>query len=395
MLFNLATVGLLPFALGAPLLEQRDGQTIPGKYLVVLKPGSVASRSPGILSNLANGAIANVHQDHTYSVGDFKGFAASLTDVQVEALKADSQVAYLEADGIAHTQVVSKKSTITQADAPWGLGRLSHRSKGTGTYLYDSSAGAGTCTYIIDSGVYAAHPEFEGRALLVKSYTGVNADDNGHGTHVAGTIGSKTFGVAKKTKIYAIKALDSGGSGSWSTIIAAIETVVTDSKSRSCPNGVVINMSLGGSKIQSVNDAVAAAVDEGLFFAVAAGNDGDNFSAYSPASEPKAFAVGASDIKDALAPFSNYGSTLGVIAPGVDVNSTWNDGAFNVISGTSMATPHVVGLAAYILGLSGPIGPAALKTQIQSLSTTGAIKLSTGASRARTPNKLAFNGISS
>jgi subtilisin family serine protease len=213
-----------------------------------------------------------------------------------------------------------------EASATWGLTRISHRKLGSAEYDYDSSAGAGACAYIIDTGVYAAHPELEGRAKLIKSYTGVNKDDNGHGTHVAGTIGSKTYGVAKKVNIYAIKVLDAGGSGAWSDIVDAIQYAVTDSKSRSCPNGIVVNMSLGGGKTQSVNDAVAAAVDAGLFFAVAAGNDGDDFSTTSPASEPKAFAVGASDNTDALASFSNYGKTLGVIAPGVDILSIWNDG---------------------------------------------------------------------
>jgi subtilisin family serine protease len=215
---------------------------------------------------------------------------------------------------------------VADAGVTWGLSRISHHKLGSTEYGYDASAGAGTCAYIIDTGVDAAHPELEGRATQIKSYTGVDSDDNGHGTHVAGTIGSKTYGVAKKTNIYAVKVLDAGGSGAWSDIVDGIQFVVTDSKSRSCPNGIVVNMSLGGGKTQSVNDAVAAAVDAGLFFAVAAGNDGADFSTTSPASEPKAFAVGASDNTDTLADFSNYGKTLGVIAPGVDILSIWNDG---------------------------------------------------------------------
>jgi subtilisin family serine protease len=182
------------------------------------------------------------------------------------------------------------------------------------------------CAYIIDTGVYAAHPDFQGRAQQIKSYTGVNSDDNGHGTHVAGTIGSKTYGVAKNVQIYAIKALNSGGSGSWSDIIAAIQYATSDSKTRSCPNGVVVNMSLGGPFTQAGNDAVTAAINAGLFFAVAAGNEGVNFSNTSPASVPKAFAVGASDISDNFASFSNYGATLGAVAPGVNILSTWYDG---------------------------------------------------------------------
>lgn len=228
----------------------------------------------------------------------------------------------MERDGYAHTQV--NADIQTQSGAPWGLGRISHQQKGSTDYIYDNSAGAGTCSYIIDTGVYAEHPEFEGRATFVKNLASTaTTDDNGHGTHVAGTIGSRGYGVAKKTNIYAIKVLDADGSGAWTTVVDGIQLAVTDSQTRSCPKGVVVNMSLGGGKTQSVNDAVAAAVDAGLFFAVAAGNDGADLSTTSPASEPKAFAVGASDITDTLASFSNFGTTLGVVAPGVDVNSTW------------------------------------------------------------------------
>ena len=226
---------------------------------------------------------------------------------------------------MAHTQdVQSGQSMRAQEGVTWGLGRISHAEKGSTQYLYDDTAGEGTCSYIIDTGVNADHPEFEGRATFVKNFaSAATTDDNGHGTHVAGTIGSKTYGVAKKTKIYAIKALDDQGSGAWTTIVDAIQFAVSDSQARSCPKGIVVNMSLGGGKTQSVNDAVAAAVDAGLFFAVAAGNDGADFSTTSPASEPKAFAVGASDSTDLFASFSNYGDSLGVIAPGVDIQSTW------------------------------------------------------------------------
>jgi subtilisin family serine protease len=231
----------------------------------------------------------------------------------------------VEEDGVAHA-LVAKRLSTTQSGAPWGLGRISYRKAGSTVYGYDSAAGTGTCAYVIDTGVYAAHPDFQGRAQQIKSYTGVNTDDNGHGTHVAGTIGSKTYGVAKNVQIFAIKVLDAGGSGSWSNIIDALQYAVTDSKTRSCPNGVVLNLSLSGGFIQAGNDAVAAAVNAGLFVGVAAGNAGTNFNASSPASEPKAFAVGASDNTDTLASFSNYGPTLGAIAPGVNILSTWNDG---------------------------------------------------------------------
>ncbi|KAF2404545.1 subtilisin-like protein [Trichodelitschia bisporula] len=387
MLTIQALLTLVPFVLAAPLIQPRAAETIPGKYIVVLKPNGPSAGE--IFADLAGGALASVRRERTYDLGGFKGFAASLSDAQVEALKGDSKVAYIEADGIAHTQ-----AAITQSDAPWGLGRISHRSKGVSDYAYDTSAGEGTCAYIVDTGIYAEHPEFEGRATFVKDVAGsATTDDNGHGTHVAGTIGSRSYGVAKKTKLYGIKVLDSSGSGAWSDIVTGIQLAVSHSKTQSCPKGVVVNMSLGGGKQQSVNDAVAAAVDAGLFFAVAAGNDGQDFSSTSPASEPKAFAVGASDVNDKLASFSNYGRTLGVIAPGVNVLSTWNDGGNNTISGTSMATPHVAGLGAYLLGLSGPLTPAQLKSKIQSSATSGAISITYPASLG-TPNKLAYNGIS-
>jgi subtilisin family serine protease len=321
MLSLLTTLSLLPLAFAAPLLNERAPNTIPGKYIVVLK-SHVPSASAEVLGSLAGGAVASVQKDHVYHLGSFKGFAASLSQDQVSALKNDPQVAYIEQDGKAHTMDVRDQSA-----APWGLGRISHRAKGSADYMYDETAGAGTCAYIIDTGIYAEHVEFEGRATFVKDFaTNATTDDNGHGTHVAGTIGSRAYGVAKKTLLYGIKVLDSDGSGDWSTIVTGIQYAVQDSKTRNCPKGIVVNMSLGGGKTQSVNDAVAAAVDAGLFFGVAAGNDGVDFYQTSPASEPKAFAVGASDNTDALAYFSNYGRTLGVIAPGVDINSTWNNG---------------------------------------------------------------------
>lgn len=317
MLSIISALSLLPLAFAAPLL------TAPGKYLVVLKSDVASAAS--VLSTLHNGDILkSINKEHVYNLGSFKGFAADLSTEQLATVQSDPRIAYLEADGIMTTQIQAGTS-VSETGATWGLGRVSHRAKGSSEYLYDPSAGAGSCAYIIDTGVFAAHPEFEGRATQIKSYTGVNTDDNGHGTHVAGTIGSITYGVAKKTHIYAVKVLDAGGSGAWSDIVSGIQYAVEHSKTNSCPNGVVVNMSLGGGTSATVNAAVAAAVDAGLFFAVAAGNDGTDFANSSPANEPKAFAVGASDSTDALASFSNYGKTLGVIAPGVDVLSTWNN----------------------------------------------------------------------
>lgn len=189
---------------------------------------------------------------------------------------------------------------------------------------------------MIDTGIYTAHPEFEGRATFLANYAGdgSNTDGNGHGTHVAGTIGSKTYGVAKKTKLYAVKVLDASGSGTNSGVIAGINFAANDQKTRSCPNGAVGNMSLGGSKSTAVNSAAANAVTAGLFLAVAAGNDGANAANSSPASEPTVFTVGATDSSDNLASFSNYGSVVDILAPGVSILSTWNNGGTVSFLGT-------------------------------------------------------------
>lgn len=327
----ISALSLIPLVLAAPTAAPA------GKYLVVLKPDVASTAS--VLSSHSD-ILKSVTQEHVYNIGSFKGFAADLSTEQLATMQADPRVAYYEQDGVMTTQIIeSRKSAVSQTGATWGLARVSHRTKGDTEYLYESAAGAGSCAYIIDTGVFAAHPEFEGRATQIKSYTGVDTDDNGHGTHVAGTIGALTYGVAKKTKIFAVKVLDAGGSGTWSDIIAGIQYAVEHSKTNTCPNGVVVNMSLGGGTSATVNAAVAAAVDAGLFFAVAAGNDGSDFSSSSPANEPKAFAVGASDSTDVLASFSNYGKTLGVIAPGVDVLSTWNDGKTVSTSLPSLENP--------------------------------------------------------
>lgn len=196
------------------------------------------------------------------------------------------------------------------------------------------------------------------------------------GTHVAGTIGGTTYGVAKKVSLYAVKVLNASGSGTNSGVISGMNYVTTDSQSRSCPNGVVANMSLGGSKSTAVNTAAANMVSAGVFLAVAAGNDGANAASYSPASESTACTVGATTSADALASYSNFGALVDILAPGSNVLSSWigSNSATNTISGTSMATPHITGLGAYYLALSGAKTPAALCAYV---STQNILKKST------------------
>jgi len=382
-------LALLPVAIAAPLITPRAGTVIKDRYIVKFKDSDVATAAVESALSMLPKAPA-----HVYNIGKFKGFAAEFDAAILAKIQALPNVDFIEKDAVITAfedeALLEKKAYVTQSSATWGLARLSHVNKGSSSYTYDDSAGSGTCAYVIDTGIYTAHPEFEGRATFLANYAGdgQNSDGNGHGTHVAGTIGSKTYGVAKKTKLYAVKVLDSSGSGTNSGVIAGINFVASDSKTRSCPNGAVANMSLGGGKSTAVNSATANVVSAGVFMAVAAGNDGANAQNYSPASEATAFTVGATDSSDAKASFSNYGAVVDAFAPGVSILSTWNNGGTNTISGTSMATPHVAGLGAYLLGLEGKVSPAALGSRIVALATKNKI---TGLPSG-TVNYIIFNG---
>lgn len=386
----LSLLPALALAAPAPIVQPRAGSPIPGRYIVRLQNDNFQTILASALKLLPKDPA------HIYQFEGFSGFAAELADNIVDLIRALPGVSYIEQDAVVNANLgkienIQKRAYTTQSSATWGLGRISHQSPGNSSYTYDTTAGSGTCVYVIDTGIYTAHPDFGGRATFLANFAGDgdNTDGNGHGTHCAGTAGSNTYGVAKKAKLFAVKVLDASGSGTNSGVIAGINYVANDSKSRSgCSAGVVGSMSLGGTKSTTVNSAVANAVKAGVFMAVAAGNDGVDASNTSPASEPTAFTVGASDISDNFASFSNYGSSVDIIAPGVNILSTWNNGGTNTISGTSMATPHVAGLAAYILALEGKMTPAALASRLQTL----ALKNKISGSLNGTPNYLAFNG---
>lgn len=298
--------------------------------------------------------------------------------------------------------------------APWGLARVSHRktlSFGTyNKYLYAEDGGEGVDAYVIDTGTNTEHIDFEGRAHWGKTIPNGDADvdGNGHGTHCSGTIAGKKYGVAKKANVYAVKVLRSNGSGTMADVIAGVDYAATshleqvkaakDGKRKGF-KGSVANMSLGGGKTRMLDDAVNAAVDAGIHFAVAAGNDNADACNYSPAAAENALTVGASAIDDSRAYFSNYGKCTDIFAPGLSIQSTWigSKTAVNTISGTSMASPHICGLLAYYLSLQpasdseysmAAITPKELKSQMISIATVGALTdMPSG-----TPNLLAWNG---
>ncbi|KAG8410344.1 hypothetical protein J3459_017154 [Metarhizium acridum] len=387
MFTSFLLLNLLPLAIAAPakraepapLLVPR-GDTIPDKYIVKYRETFSISSADSIIK--AHHAEAEKVYSHV-----FNGFAGALNATAIETLLHHPGVEFIENDA-----TVKISAFIEEPGAPWGLSRISHRrgqGGSYGSYAYDDSAGEGTCAYVIDTGVDGSHPDFEGRAQLIRSFiNGENYDGNGHGTHVSGTIGSRSYGVAKKTTIYGIKVLSNQGSGDYSGILAGMDFAIQDSRQRRCPKGVVANMSLGGGYSAAINQAAAQMIRSGVFLAVAAGNDANDASNTSPASEPSVCTVGATDSLDKISSFSNYGAPLDILAPGSDILSTWPGGGTNSISGTSMATPHVVGLAAYLASLEGFPGAQALCERIRSLATPGTISnVPPG-----TVNLLAFNG---
>jgi cerevisin len=301
-----------------------------------------------------------------------------------------------------------------EKNAPWGLARISHRDAlGFGDfnkYLYTEDGGEGVDAYIIDTGTNIEHVDFEGRANWGKTIPAddEDVDGNGHGTHCSGTVAGKKFGVAKKANIYAVKVLKSNGSGTMSDVVKGVEWAAnahSDSISAAKKGkkkgfkGSVANMSLGGGKSRVLDLAVNAAVKHGLHFAVAAGNDNADSCNYSPAAAEEAITVGASTLADERAYFSNYGTCNDIFAPGLNVLSTWigSKYATNIISGTSMASPHICGLLAYFLSLQpssssayavADITPKELKASIIAIATEGALTNVPG----DTANILAWNG---
>jgi cerevisin len=297
-----------------------------------------------------------------------------------------------------------------EKNAPWGLARISHRDSLTfgnfNKYLYAADAGEGVDVYVIDTGTYIDHVDFDGRAHWGKTIPAGDEDEdgNGHGTHCSGTIAGKKYGVAKKANVYAVKVLRSNGSGSMSDVVKGVEWAAEAHVKKAKAGkkgfkGSAANMSLGGGKSPALDEAVNGAVAAGVHFAVAAGNDNADSCNYSPASAENAITVGASALDDSRAYFSNYGKCNDIFAPGLSIQSTWigSKYAVNTISGTSMASPHVAGLLAYYLSLQpssdsayavAEITPKKMKENILSIGTVGALT----DVPAGTKNILAWNG---
>jgi len=318
----------------------------------------------------------------------FSGYSATITSSAI--------VSYIsslpEIRAIEQDQVVRISACVTQpvSSGLWGLSRISYRTiTPNGVYSYNDQGGAGVDAYVIDTGILTTHNDFGGRASLGRNFitSETGQDLNGHGTHCAGTIGGNTYGVAKKSTLIAVKVLDRNGSGALATVIDGVNWVASQRRARPS-RPCAVNLSLGSSYSATVNNAVDALVDTGCFTAVAAGNSNRDACTFSPASAPKAYCVAASDSSDIRASFSNFGTCAKTFAPGVNILSTYigSNSATASLSGTSMASPHVCGVATAYLGVSPNSSPAAVGAFLTDRSTKNQISDSTN-----TPNRLLYS----
>jgi subtilisin family serine protease len=353
-----------------------NARAVPGEYIVVFR-GGVAD--PVTLANqLVQAQGGTLRFTYTSAL---KGFAARLPDVAARALARHPLVAYVEPDQ-------EFRVDVTQAmDAngdPWGIDRIDQTALPLSrTYTY-TATGAGVHAYIIDTGIWTMHADFGGRANNVYDAFGATGEDcHGHGTHVSGTIGGATYGVAKGVSLHGVRVLSCAGLGLTSQIIAGIDWVRANAI-----KPAVANMSLGGGLSTALNDATTNLWNSGVFVAVAAGNDNADACQASPASATGAFTAAASDKTDAKASYSNWGTCVEAYAPGSAIVSDYLLGTTSSLSGTSMASPHVAGVAALYKATFGDQPSATVSNWIISNATAGAITGNPGG----TPNRLLNKG---
>ncbi|MEU8414971.1 S8 family peptidase [Amycolatopsis japonica] len=386
------TAAVATFGAGAASADQQGeirgagaANAVGGSYIVVLKPTAVGqgvAAASEITANVAAKAQGLTGQYGTTLSRTFgsalNGFSIKADEAAAKRLAADPQVAYV-------VQNKTFKISETQDNPPsWGLDRVDQADLPLDNkYTYPVKADNVTA-YVIDTGVRGSHKDFGDRATGGKDFVDNDDtpnDEHGHGTHVAGTIGGTDHGLAKGVKIVGVRVLDANGSGTTEGVVAGVDWVAANAKGPS-----VANMSLGGGADDALDAAVKGAIDKGVTFALAAGNESSDAGTTSPARVKEAITVAASDKTDKQASFSNYGSVVDLYAPGVDITSTWGTGddATNTISGTSMASPHVAGAAALYLSAHPDATPAQVAEGLVAAAADGKISNPTGG----TANKL-------
>ena len=375
-----AVAGLSTFAPLSAAVAAPETRT---DYIVVLRTERTPSAAAVAEDHRRNGG-ADVRRVYEHAV---KGYAASMTEKQAAKLAGDPRVEYIEVD-----QVVQADEVLRQTPATWGLDRIDQEQVPLGGSYDYTSTGRGVTAYIVDTGIYAANSEFAGRLAPGVDKVGGNSkggDCDGHGTHVAGTVGGTTYGVAKDVTLVPVRVLDCRGSGTWSGVISGLDWIVAHHVS----GPAVANMSLGGGASSTVDAAVKKVIGDGVTVAVAAGN-GDrrgvaqNACNSSPARVPDALTISATDASDRKASWANYGTCVDAFAPGVNITSAWMGGtrATNTISGTSMATPHVAGAAARYLSMNTSATPAGVSAALLNTATINRVtSAGTGS-----PNRLLY-----
>ncbi|ROP41148.1 S8 family serine peptidase [Saccharothrix texasensis] len=367
-----AALAMTPAQAAEPQIRDVGGPTaVPGSYIVVLKDGAGVDVAA---------AKVGARVTHRYRSA-LNGFAATMSEGAAKRLAADPAVAY-----VAQDQRV--EALADQPNPPsWGLDRVDQRDLPlNANYGYATTAG-NVHAYIIDTGIRTTHADFGGRASFDANTTGDgnNTDCNGHGTHVAGTVGGAAHGVAKGVRLHGVKVLSCSGSGTIAGVVAGVDWVTANAQ-----KPAVANMSLGGGANDALDEAVRRSIASGVTYAVASGNSNANACSYSPARVAEAITVNAADSSDARATFSNWGTCTDVFAPGVGITSTWStsDTATNTISGTSMASPHVAGAAALVLAGSPGASPQQVRDALVSAATPNKV----GNPGTGSPNALLFTG---